>query len=97
MTKTLPALLLAALLLAGCEGQGEHNPPDERGDDAPQTGPTALDSAATGTAVPVAPPPQGALSTLPPDSNPSPTTPSASGAGTATGPDSAAAQGGTRP
>jgi D-alanyl-D-alanine carboxypeptidase (penicillin-binding protein 5/6) len=51
LTQTLPALLVSALLLAGCSGSKQEEP-------APAATPTASAPAATTPAVPVPPPPQ---------------------------------------
>jgi hypothetical protein len=79
-TRATAACTLSALLaLAACEGAGEHNDPDTVQQDTGQAATTGPGAAASGTQVQTAPPPMGALNPTPPDSNPSPTTPSVTG------------------
>jgi hypothetical protein len=65
------AFISAALLVASCDGSGEHNTPDEANQEA-----TGADSLSAGTAVP---------STLPPAGTVNPTSPSSASDSTAPG------------
>ncbi|HEX8692671.1 MAG TPA: hypothetical protein VF746_09645 [Longimicrobium sp.] len=79
-TRAAAAFTLSALLaLAACEGAGEHNDPDTVQQDTGQAATTGPGAAASGTQIQAAPPPAGTVNPTPPDSNPSPTTPSPTG------------------
>lgn len=76
-TRILAALPLAALLaVAACDNAGEHSETNNEADAATGANPvTRQDSATVGQQIPNAYPPVGSTNTVPPDSNPSPTTP----------------------
>lgn len=53
------ALISGALIVASCDGSGEHNTPDE------SAGTTGADSLSAGTAVPATLPPEGTVNPAP--------------------------------